>query len=132
MWCENKADTSSTAIQGDVPSASELMEPVGNQVNSESNSASNDSTVMSHVVSLLDRLKAPTPSDLTRKRKIACNPPPKGKKRSCGRGENNPKSVTPIQRVKENPDECLTVSNKQLFCRACREELSLISSQPCE
>ena len=79
-------------------------------------------------MSLLDRLKAPTPSDLARKRKIACNPPPKGKKRSCGRGANNPKSVTPIQRVKENPDECLTVSNKQLFCRACREELSLISS----
>ena len=30
--------------------------------------------------------------------------------------------------MKEHPDECLTVSNNQLFCRACREELSLISS----
>ena len=131
VWCENMADrsaTSSTAIQGDVASASESMEPVDNPANSEIDSDSIDSPVVSHVVSLLDRLKAPTPSDLARKRKIACNPPPKGKKRSCGRGANNPKSVTPIQRVKEHPDECLTVSNKQLFCRACREELSLISS----
>ena len=36
--------------------------------------------------------------------------------------------MSPSQRVKEHPGECLTVSNKQLFCRACREELSLISS----
>ena len=79
-------------------------------------------------MSLLDRLKAPIPSDLTRKRKIACNPPPKGKKRSCGHCANNPKYVTPIQRVKEHPGEYLTVSNKQLFCRACQEELSLINS----
>ena len=40
------AATSSTAIQGDVPSASELMEPADNQVNSESDSASNDSPVV--------------------------------------------------------------------------------------
>ena len=62
------AATSSTAIQGDVPSASKLMEPADrNRANSESDSASNDSPVVSHVVSLLDRLKAPTPSDLTHK-----------------------------------------------------------------
>ena len=30
--------------------------------------------------------------------------------------------------VAEHPDEFLTTSNKQLFCRACREELSLVSS----
>lgn len=28
----------------------------------------------------------------------------------------------------EHPGECLTISNKHLFCRACREELSLVSS----
>ena len=61
------AATSSTAIQGDVPSASELVEPADNRANSESDSASNDSPVVSHVVSLLDRLKAPTQSDLIRK-----------------------------------------------------------------
>ena len=65
VWCENMADrsaTSSTAIQGDVPSASESMEPADNPANSECDSDSNDSPVVSHVVSLLDRLKAPTPS----------------------------------------------------------------------
>ena len=36
--------------------------------------------------------------------------------------------MTPSQRVSEHPGECLTVSNKQLLCRACREELSLIGS----
>ena len=40
----------------------------------------------------------------------------------------DPKSVTPSQWVSEHPGEYLTVSNKHLFCRACREELSLISS----
>ena len=73
--------TSSTAIQGDVPTALESMEPADNPANPESVYDSNDSPVVSHVVSLLDCLKSPTPSDLARKRKIACNPPPKGKKR---------------------------------------------------
>ena len=39
VWCENMADrsaTSSTAIQGDGPGASESMEPADNPVNSES------------------------------------------------------------------------------------------------
>ena len=124
-----RSATSSTAIQGD--SASEPMEPADNPSNLESNSESHDSSVVSHVVSLLDRLKVLTSSDLAHKRKIACNPPPKGKKRSCGCGANNPKSVTPIHHVKEHHDECLTVSNKQLFCRACWEESSLISSVVC-
>ena len=92
-----------------------------------SSTESNNSPATNHVVSLLDRLKAPKPFDLARKRKVASNPPPKGKKRCRRRGMNNPKSVTPSQRVKENPKECLTVSNKQLFCKACWEELSLIS-----
>ena len=38
VWCENMADqsaASSTAIQGDGPSASESMEPANNAVNSE-------------------------------------------------------------------------------------------------
>ena len=30
--------------------------------------------------------------------------------------------------VKEHDGECLCVSNKRLFCKACREELSLVSS----
>ena len=75
--------------------------------------------------SLLDVLRAPQASELTRKRKIDCNPPT-GKKTSRGQGSSEPKSVTPKQRVNEFPDECLTVSRGgKLFCSACREELSL-------
>ena len=66
-------------------------------------------------MSLLDWLKAPKPSDLAHKRKIACNPH-KGKKRSCRRDCEHPEVCNPV-----HPD-------KQLFCRACREDLSLISS----
>ncbi len=80
-------------------------------------------------VSFVDRLRCPKPSELARKRKVACNPPPRGKRKSYGgRGTSGPKSITPRQRASEHPEECLTVSNKKLFCKACREELSLISS----
>ena len=37
----------------------------------------------------------------------------------------DPKGVSPNQRVKEFPTEPLTVSHGQLFCSACREQLSL-------
>jgi len=30
-----------------------------------------------------------------------------------------------VKRVKEYPNEPLSVSNKKLFCKACREELSI-------
>ena len=66
---------------------------------------------------------------MSRKRKIDDdNPPPKRKRESHGRGTVSPKSVSPSQRVREHSGECLTVSSQQLFCTACREELSLISS----
>ena len=41
---------------------------------------------------------------------------------------NEPKSVTPEQRVKEFPEEKLVVSARKLFCTACREELALKKS----
>ena len=59
--------------------------------------------------SLLEVLKAPETSELTRKRKIDSNPPT-GRKKSRGQGSSEPKLVSPIDRVKEFPDECLTVS----------------------
>ena len=82
------------------------------------------------VGSLLDKLKSPTPSVLARKRAVSVNPPPKGKRtcRGSPASPSEPKSVSPIQRVKENPDQSLSVSNGRLFCKACREELSLKSS----
>ena len=47
-----------------------------------STTTTSDSETEGSSVSLLDKLKAPKPSDLSRKRKIAVNPPPTGKRRS--------------------------------------------------
>ncbi len=57
-------------------------------------------------------------------RKEAANVPPTGLKRTCrGHGGTplDPKNVNPAQRVKENPNEALTVSGGRLFSCACRE-----------
>jgi len=94
----------------------------------DSTSTSSSSTVSSSVDSLLSRLHRPTSSELSRKRKVDRNPPPKGKKRSRGASKSDPVSITPSQRVKQYKGEHLTVSNKKLFCLACREELSVKSS----
>ena len=82
--------------------------------------------------SVFDALKAPALSDLTQKRSVHCNPPPKGKRRArgdSGEGSSEPKSIIASQRsrVKEFP-ECLAVTGagkSKLFCKAFREELSL-------
>ena len=69
-----------------------------------------------HSISILEALKV---SDLTRKRKVDCNPLPKGKRRAHGEGSSEPKTVSPRERVREFPDECLTVTGKgarKLFC----------------
>ena len=66
-------------------------------------------------VSILEALKTPKTSDLTRKRKVDCNPPP----RARGEGSSEPKTVSPRERVREFLDECLTVMWKgarKLFC----------------
>ena len=78
------------------------------------------------VQSLLDRLKAPQRSELTRKRVIRKNLSSSHhgnvcKKRPCC--STNPKSVTPSSRVREFPDEHFRVSAGMLFCGACREEV---------
>ena len=78
--------------------------------------------------SVFHALKAPTLSDLTRKGSVHCNPPPKGKRRAHGEGSSEPKSTTASKRVKEFPKECLEVTGagkSKLFCKACREKLSL-------
>ena len=84
---------------------------------------SSDSSAVS---SLLERL---TPSDLARKRKVSCNLPPIGMKRSKGGcSALHMKSVSPYDCVKAYADEYFQVCNKKLFCQACREELSLKKS----
>ena len=51
-------------------------------------------------ISIFDALKAPSLSDLTRKGRVRCNPPPKGERRACGDGSSEPKNVTATQGVK--------------------------------
>ena len=75
-------------------------------------------------VSLLSRLKAPRPSDLARKWKVATNPT-KGKRTCRGSTATEPKSITAYHRVKEFLDEPLSASHGKLFCNACTEEMSL-------
>ena len=65
------------------------------------------------VVSLLSKLKAPSKSDLSRKRKV--QHPPKGKKRSSGHYSFNEPKVNPSQRVKEFPGEHLVLSFGKLW-----------------
>ena len=76
--------------------------------------------------SLLSQLRAPTQSDLMRKRKVRTNEPPhtgaRKKKPTCS---TDPKGVSAVQRAKEFSGEMITVSAGNLFCSACREELSL-------
>ena len=82
----------------------------------------------STAVTILDALKAPRLSDFTRKRKVDCNPPPRGKRRARGEGTSEPKTVSASQRVNEFSGECLVTTGKgagKLFCSACRGELSL-------
>ena len=73
--------------------------------------------------SLFDKFRSPQPAEIGRKRKTSINPP-RGKRRSAGRGSFDPKSVGPAQRVREFPENHLCVSAGKLFCQACREELS--------
>ena len=77
--------------------------------------------------SLLDILKSPAQSSLSRKCVVARNPP-HGKQKSWGSSTNDPKSVKPAQRVKEYKDEPFTVSNCKLFCMGCREEICVKKS----
>ena len=83
---------------------------------SSASASKSESESESAVVSLLDRLKCPQPSELSPSRKVHCNPPPKGRKRSSGeRGRNDP-HIPPSKRVHEYPNEQLTVSAGRLFC----------------
>ena len=93
---------------------------------SESESESSFVEQESNTVSLLSRLRVPTKSDLSRKRKILTIPPV-GKKRSSQSGYKKSKDpkVKPSQRVREFPNEYLCVSAGELFCNVCRERLKV-------
>lgn len=117
--CDNSSDleiTEERIAEADGGTDSEQ----GNELTSSSSSS---------VPSLLSVLRAPRLSDLVRKRKTQTNNPGKRKKtRSSSSAASDPKGVKPQDRVKKFPDEQLSVSAGKLFCKACREELSLKSS----
>ena len=73
------------------------------------------------VPNLLSRLKCPASSDLSRKRKLKSNPP-KGLWSGKGSVAVEP-SIPPSTRVKEFPNEYLSVVSRKLFCQACRDLL---------
>ena len=74
---------------------------------------------------LLDRLRAPQPSDLARSRQLKRNPPVGKKRHQPSKTSHDPKSVSLHQRLREFANENLTVSACKLFCMGCREELGL-------
>lgn len=92
---------------------------------SEVNDVSGPDTSSSESKSLLEKLRAPKRSELARKRSVAHNLPHDGRRVKAPKHSHDPKSVQPEHRVKEFPNECLTVSAKKLFCTACREEIAL-------
>ena len=102
----------------------EVVLASGSDSGSESEDQQTTSSSSATVVSLLDRLRVPKPSDLARKRKVAVNPL-RGK-RSCKSTNVSTAAITitPQQRVTEFSGEQLTVSSGKLFCKACREELN--------
>ena len=68
---------------------------------------------------LLQVLKAPQKLSLSRKRKVASNPPIGQHRRICGSSLSDPKKVTTQQRVQEYSSEPFTVSAGKLFCNGC-------------
>ena len=69
-------------------------------------------------VSLLDRLRSPESSVLSRKRKLHQNLPPTGRKRGKCRVVANPKDITPAERVRAYPNEHFSVnSNKKVVTK---------------
>ena len=77
------------------------------------------------VISLLDRLRSPTPADFSRRRHLRQNPPPKGVKMGKGKEKGDSKGISACERVKLYPNEKFIVRSSKLFCRACKEVLAL-------
>ena len=80
------------------------------------------------VISLLDRLRCPTPADLARMRQLKQNPPPKGVKRGKGKEKGDSENFSANEHVKTYPDEGFIVRNSKLFCHTCKEVLALKKS----
>ena len=77
------------------------------------------------VISLLDHLRSLTPADLSRKRHLRQNPPPKGVKTGKEKEKGDPKRISVCERLKPYPNEEFIVRSSKLFCGACKEVLAL-------
>ena len=58
-----------------------------------------------HCPFLAGCLRSPTPADLSRKRYLRQNPPPKGVKTGKGKKKGDPKCISACERVKSYPNE---------------------------
>ena len=79
-------------------------------------------------VSILERLRAPTQSNLGRKRNIHTNSASLVRKKHLVSQARkfNPHTVQPAQRVSKFPGEQLCVGSAgRVFCQACRETLAI-------
>ena len=78
------------------------------------------------VVSILDRLRQPEQSDLSRKRKLTTNNPASGNRRSQSVPRKNEPNISARKRVDEFKGETfIAKENGSLFCQSCREEISV-------
>ena len=133
LECDSSSDSDGIVMEDRVAEEDgDLREIESDQAGSSSSQAismeSNSSTHGGNsAVSLLSVLKAPSMSELSRKRKVKRNPPI-GKKKVHSSCQSNPKGIKPQQRVKEYPVEPFIVSCGKLFCQGCREELPLKKS----
>ena len=80
----------------------------------------------SKVSSLLDRLRPPSATDLSRKRSILTNKK-KGSYKPLAL-HKAPKNRSPSLRVNPFPNELLAVRHGKLFCTACGHEVSIVKS----
>jgi len=119
---ESEYDNTSGVTEERMDQGTEQAETDSEQGNGLTSSSS------SSIPSLLSVLRAPRLSDLTRKRKTQTNRGKRKKIRPSSSATSDPKGVKPQDRVKKFPDEQLSVSAGKLFCKACREELSVKSS----
>ena len=120
------ATESETESEEDGLQVTEVVESLACTVDLSGSTATQDQEATSsvHVPSLLSQLRAPRRSDLTCPRKIQQNATKRTQKSkpSCS---TDPASISPAERVREFPNEALTVSAGKLFCSVCREEVSL-------
>ena len=100
----------------------------GNSTETESEGIFVDESEYQPVLSILEKLRSLTISELARKRRVATNLPHDGKRYKKPNCRSDPKTITPAMRVKSHPEECFVVSAGKLFCTACREELSVKAS----